>query len=161
MGRAGQVEEPQRCSTRNPKSLFGPAVSSEQFRTWLPSCSPHDYPIPSSPTPAPGLLLSGMVLLHSQCTLFKFQPHYQAAPVIRSLKSPKTFPRRRQDTKPFPLETTAVSGSTSPSLPIHGAGLPPRECPTLSILIMHLLLIRVLESLAVPTVPATGGQGSE
>lgn len=33
--------------------------------------------------------------------------------------------------------------------------------PTLSVLIMHLLLVRVLESLAVPTVPATGTQGSE
>lgn len=35
-------------------------------------------------------------------------------------------PRRRQDTKPFPLETTAVSGGKSPALPLHGAGVLPR-----------------------------------
>lgn len=84
-------------------------------------------------------------------------PWYQSAhsSLLRHL------PRRRQETKPSPLETTAVSGGNSPALPIHGAGVLPRECPTLPILIMHLLLIRVLESLAVPTVPATGRQGSE
>lgn len=36
---AGEAEEPWRCSTRNPKSRFGAAVSSEQFRTWLPRFS--------------------------------------------------------------------------------------------------------------------------
>lgn len=77
---AGQAEECWRCSTRNPKSCFGVAVFSEQFRTWLPRCSPHDCPTPSPPNPAPGLLLSGMILLQSQCTVFNISTPLPGCP---------------------------------------------------------------------------------
>lgn len=70
------------------------------------------------------------------------------------------FPEGGKIQNPSPWKPQQCQGVRVQLYPSMGLGSFP-EYPTLPILIMHLLLIRVLESLAVPTVPATGGQGSK
>lgn len=139
-GWAGQAEEPQHRST---ESLFGPQSRSR------PRCPGVLHMIVPLHHP-PALPLACCSLGWSCCTLsahcVTFQPRYLGSD--HPLKPPKT--RSQKEAKPFLWKPQQCQGVT---------GVLPTECPTLSILIMHLLLIRVLESLAVPTVPATGAQG--
>lgn len=156
-------------SPRKPKALLGMAMSLELSRTW-PSRSPpcESHPQQLLRNPSRGFVVHFPLFWPAADS---HEPTTTPLPVHPWDQSPTsslfdTSPEAGVDKT---LETTAVLGKMVQVLahsggrgPVHPRGRRrSREGPTLPILIVHLLLIRVLESLAVPAVPVTETQGSE